>query len=74
MAFSVHIQTIEGKNSYYDWYILGGKPELKSGTVIQLYADSTELKHITDNFKNVPICIKQCIWRVEMAAFIFENL
>lgn len=46
-------------------------------TLHTLYADGHELEHIISTFKNLPYTMKKgrsCVWRGDLARFIFDNL
>lgn len=49
-------------------------PELTVEMVNIIQADGDELEYIKQRFANIPIAHGICIWRGDMAKFIWENL
>jgi hypothetical protein len=81
MAFNLTLKT--GDN--YNWHI-GAKKPVQSFSeefqdyftpfkdVLYLEADGDELQQIRDKIQNIPICHNTCIWRDNLAQFIYDNL
>lgn len=68
----------------YNWWIREKKPDListkpelyRNGVQVDLLqADCDELNHIRKMFSGIPVVAGPiCIWRGEIASFIFNNL
>lgn len=64
-----------------EWHV-GDKPpnehiEDEGLQVHTVYADGHELTYIIEHFKNLPYTMKKgrsCVWRGDLARFIFDNL
>lgn len=77
MAFLVRYQDsqLTAKHVNVTWHVNAGKkPEIPS-PIIYLFADGHELEFIQARLKNIPVTLGgRCIWRGEMAQFIYDNL
>lgn len=63
------IEWTKGQGPIADYYDTL-KPE-----VISVFADDQEYEYLTNLFHNIPIVRgKSCVWRGEVAHFIFDNL
>lgn len=63
----------------YSWTSLEKKPlfeynDPKKQFICVLTAEGRALKQIANRFTNVPYSIGKCVWRGEMAQFIYDNL
>lgn len=56
------------------WKKFQPKPQINGATIKIFKANGDELKHIIRNFGNLPYTKEECIWRGEMAQFIYDNL
>jgi hypothetical protein len=62
-----------------EWHINSKKPPYQAKTargrtVSLLQADGDELEFIISHFKNIPYQHHICVWRGDMAQFIYDNL
>ena len=90
LTFTLSIrQTLPGEPSFVgkpeekdvDWHVGESAPneylDDAGLTVLSVMADGKELAHIVSTFSNLPYVYRDnrsCVWRGDMARFIFDNL
>jgi len=70
MAYSIR----ETDGRITTWHCNSDKPQTEFSKIISIQADGDELELIRKRFQNTPICFGICIWKGEMANFIYDNL